>query len=199
MAAKDPDQRQCCHHAVLGRAFTTQGTQTPTHPHTHTVTYFFFKVKSTQCQKYCVPIPVASCASCDGNEFPCATLVAHCSRPVLPQVAAAARGKCWLGAPHEMKTPLPRPKRELTERADSREIVEFVCWAEARLKIARMTLTIKLDGNWSSFQLANSAPPLSVTDSALAPSARIVSVICCSMQCCTNCQAMLGTGAITAS
>ena len=47
------------------------------------------------------------------------------------------------------------------------------CWAEALLKIARMTLTIKLDGNWSSFQLANSAPPLSVTDSALAPSARI--------------------------
>ena len=46
-------------------------------------------------------------------------------------------------------------------------------WAEARLKIARMTLTIKLDGNWSSFQLANSAPPLSVTDSALAPSARM--------------------------
>ena len=50
------------------------------------------------------------------------------------------------------------------------------CWAEARLKIARMTLTIKLDGNWSSFQLANSAPPLSVTDSALAPSARIASL-----------------------
>ena len=37
-----------------------------------------------------------------------------------------------------------------------------------------MTLTIKLDGNWSSFQLANSAPPLSVTDSAIAPSARIL-------------------------
>ena len=36
-----------------------------------------------------------------------------------------------------------------------------------------MTLTIKLDGNWSSFQLANSAPPLCVTDSAIAPSARI--------------------------
>jgi hypothetical protein len=34
-------------------------------------------------------------------------------------------------------------------------------------------LTIKLDGNWSSFQLANSAPPLSVTDSAIAPSARM--------------------------
>ena len=48
------------------------------------------------------------------------------------------------------------------------------CWAEARIKIARMTLTIKLDGNWSSFQLANSAPPLSVTDSAIAPSARMV-------------------------
>ena len=36
-----------------------------------------------------------------------------------------------------------------------------------------MTLTIKLDRNWSSFQLANSAPPLSVTDSAIAPSARM--------------------------
>ena len=46
-------------------------------------------------------------------------------------------------------------------------------WAEAPIKIARMTLTIKLDGNWSSFQLANSAPPLSVTDGAIAPSARM--------------------------
>ena len=51
--------------------------------------------------------------------------------------------------------------------------VVLICWAEAPEKIARMTLTIKLDGNWSSFQLANSAPPLSVTDSAIAPSARI--------------------------
>ena len=48
------------------------------------------------------------------------------------------------------------------------------CWAEAHEKIARMTLTIKLDRNWSSFQLANSAPPLSVTDSAIAPSARMI-------------------------
>ena len=52
-----------------------------------------------------------------------------------------------------------------------------VCWAEAPIKIARMTLTIKLDGNWSSFQLANSAPPLSVTDSAIAPSARMPQTI----------------------
>ena len=37
-----------------------------------------------------------------------------------------------------------------------------------------MTLTIKLDGNWGSFQPANSAPPLCVTGSAIAPSARIV-------------------------
>ena len=36
-----------------------------------------------------------------------------------------------------------------------------------------MTLTIKLDGNWSSFQLANSAPPLGVTGSASAPTARM--------------------------
>ena len=47
--------------------------------------------------------------------------------------------------------------------------VPWDCWAEARIKIARMSLTIKLDGNWSSFQVANSAPPLSVTDSAIAP------------------------------
>ena len=46
-------------------------------------------------------------------------------------------------------------------------------WAEARIKIARMTLTIKLDGNWSSFQLANNTPPLSVTGSVIAPSARM--------------------------
>ena len=57
-------------------------------------------------------------------------------------------------------------------------------WAEAPVKIARMTLTIKLDGNWSSFQLANSTPPLSVTDSAIAPSARILS-----------CMALLQSGA----
>ena len=47
------------------------------------------------------------------------------------------------------------------------------CWAEAHIKITRMTLTIKRDRNWNSFQLANSAPPLSVTDSAIAPSARM--------------------------
>ena len=50
-------------------------------------------------------------------------------------------------------------------------------WAEAHIKIARMTLTVKLDRNWSSFQLANSAPPLSVTDSAIAPSARMLSLL----------------------
>ena len=46
-------------------------------------------------------------------------------------------------------------------------------WAEAHIKIARMTLTIKLDGNWNSFQLANNTPPLGVTGSVIAPSARI--------------------------
>ena len=51
--------------------------------------------------------------------------------------------------------------------------VRCIGWAEAHIKIARMTLTVKLDRNWSSFQLANSAPPLSVTDSAIAPSARM--------------------------
>ena len=47
------------------------------------------------------------------------------------------------------------------------------CWAEAPVKIARKTLTIKLDRNWSSFQLANNTPPLSVTGSVIAPSARM--------------------------
>ena len=47
-------------------------------------------------------------------------------------------------------------------------------WAEARIKIARMTLTIKLDRNWRSFHSANSTPPLSVTGSAIAPSARML-------------------------
>ena len=28
-----------------------------------------------------------------------------------------------------------------------------ICWAEARVEIARMTLTIKLEGNWNSFQV----------------------------------------------
>ena len=46
-------------------------------------------------------------------------------------------------------------------------------WANARIKIVSMLLTIKLNRNWNSFQLANSAPPLNVTDSAIAPSARI--------------------------
>ena len=35
-----------------------------------------------------------------------------------------------------------------------------VC-ARARIKIVRMTLAIKLDGNWNCFQLANNTPPLS--------------------------------------
>ena len=37
------------------------------------------------------------------------------------------------------------------------------------MKIARMTLTIKLDGNGRSFHLPNSAPPLSITARANAP------------------------------
>ena len=48
-------------------------------------------------------------------------------------------------------------------------------WAEAHIKIARMTLTAKLDGNWNSFQLANNTPPLGVTGSVIAPSARMPS------------------------
>ena len=50
----------------------------------------------------------------------------------------------------------------------------LISLSEARVKIARMTLTIKLDGNWSSFQLASNTPPLSVTGSVIAPSARML-------------------------
>ena len=47
-------------------------------------------------------------------------------------------------------------------------------WAEAHEKIPSITLTIKDERNLSSFQLANRAPPLSVTDSSIAPSARML-------------------------
>ena len=46
-------------------------------------------------------------------------------------------------------------------------------WAEAHIQIASMTLTIKLDRNWHSFQLTSSAPPLTISDSDIAPSARL--------------------------
>ena len=63
-------------------------------------------------------------------------------------------------------------------RARLRELyvrnVALHCWAEVPVKTARTTLTIKLDRNWISFQLAHSAPPLSVTDSAIAPPARML-------------------------
>lgn len=75
-------------------------------------------------------------------------------------VRAAAGRACGRG--RRAATPTPSAPTSPSSR-----------WAEAHIKIARMTLTIKLDGNWSSFQLANSAPPLSVTDSAIAPSARM--------------------------
>ncbi len=50
---------------------------------------------------------------------------------------------------------------------------DLLDWAEARIQIARMTLTTRLDRTWNSFKLASSAPPLSVTDSTIAPSARM--------------------------
>ena len=60
-----------------------------------------------------------------------------------------------------------------TTRYEITDIIVIQRWAEAPIKIARMTLTIKLDGNWSSFQLANNTPPLSVTGNVIAPSARM--------------------------
>ena len=71
-----------------------------------------------------------------------------------------------------LMSPTPKPAVWLVYFAQG-QLVECCCWAKGPIKIAKMTLTIKLDGNWSSFQLANSTPPLSVTDSAIAPSARM--------------------------
>ena len=76
---------------------------------------------------------------------------------------------CFTARPLTALNPLPLPSN-YSLRPDT----YLLSWAEAPIKIARMTLTIKLDGNWSSFQLANSAPPLSVTGSAIAPSASML-------------------------
>jgi hypothetical protein len=50
---------------------------------------------------------------------------------------------------------------------------DLLDWAEAHIQIARRTLTIKLDRNLNSFQVANSVLPLSVADSAIATSAKM--------------------------
>ena len=50
---------------------------------------------------------------------------------------------------------------------------DMLDWAEGHMQVARMTLTIKPDRNWNSLTLANSALPLSFTDSAITPSARM--------------------------
>ena len=48
----------------------------------------------------------------------------------------------------------------------------------AHQKIASLTLMANLDRNWSSFQLAKSTSPLSVTDNANAPSAGMTKNTC---------------------
>ena len=62
----------------------------------------------------------------------------------------------------------------LLDRERSAPELVFILLGRSPRKIARMAAKAKLDGNWISFQLANSAPPLSVTDSAIAPSTRII-------------------------
>ena len=94
---------------------------------------------------------------------------AHCfQRPQAPMTVWPSGLRRWFWR-------RPPSARSSMRRRNDAPTCKGSRWAEARIKIARMTLTIKLDGNWSSFQLANSAPPLSVTDSAIAPSARIPS------------------------
>ena len=95
-----------------------------------------------------------------------------------PTTSNDALSCCLQGFGHAFAKHKQRRTRQAAERTQpiartGRRICRHNRWAEAHEKIARMTLTIKLDRNWSSFQLANSAPPLSVTDGAIAPSARI--------------------------
>jgi len=52
-------------------------------------------------------------------------------------------------------------------------LAQLYRWAKARIKSARMTMAIKLDGNWSCFLSAKNTPPLTVTGSVIAPSARM--------------------------
>jgi len=126
------------------------------------------------------------------SEAPKALQASECSELLDP-----TRANCWISAQHQpgkFKSLLEILRRPALQTFKLALIVHYPAtkapprqhsqnhrtstaprqsWAEAHIKIARMTLTIKLDRNWSSFQLANSAPPLSVTDSAIAPSARI--------------------------
>ena len=82
--------------------------------------------------------------------------------------------------PASPSVPLPPPSDEASvirrkswqQRVRVSDRVQ-TCWAGIRIKVARMTATIKLDGNWNRSQLANSAPPLSGTDSTISPSARM--------------------------
>jgi hypothetical protein len=62
--------------------------------------------------------------------------------------------------------------------------LEIPRWTEVRSKIANCSITEQLDGNWSSFQLANSTPPQGVIDRAIAPSARTTSSQLPETSCC---------------
>ena len=93
--------------------------------------------------------------------IPCALNVAH---------------KKKLSAPHRMREQRGRA-RGAQRAAQRRGCASPGCTntlGRSPRKNTRMTLTIKLDRNWSSFLHANSAPPLSVTGSAIAPSARML-------------------------
>ena len=72
-----------------------------------------------------------------------------------------AKARFWLGPPPAL--------RSARSRAPSTTRPRRVC-IEKNCELVHCT---QLDGNWSSFQLANSTPPLGVIGSAIAPFARI--------------------------
>ena len=126
---------------------------------------------SVSCQFYRM-IPEGNLGSEQKRCLPCSSRHHQCHGwPFtidIPLLAFFRPGLCP-NVPHSAAVSCPRRQSTLGSGIP----LTRLSWAEARVKIAGMTLTIKLDGNWSSFQLANSAPPLSVTDSTIAPSARM--------------------------
>ena len=110
-----------------------------------------------------------------------------------PRSCSGLRG-CAQGFPRSLRlcsrvpTVFGFPRLAVARNVESRgQDIRLACFSAPKSKASKLgkrlgrsppkncknDLTIKLDGNWSSFQLAISAPPLSVTGSAIAPSARI--------------------------
>ena len=88
--------------------------------------------------------------------------------------SASSRPRGWQQIFPPLYLPLSYPPCIMHEKSHAPPTppMHHFFWAEALEKL-RLRPCGRIDGNWISFQLANSTPPLSVTDSAFAPSARM--------------------------